>query len=334
MLERSVYEVSFYDPFNDFSFSTKKVEVRVDPLTGDRCRILDVNFSLPEMDVDAMVSGTEKGCPFCPENIERVTPRFPEDITPDGRLKLGGLFCFPNIVSYSLYSSVVTVTPYHFKMHENVESEHLVNAFKLSFLYLKRIAELDARVRFCSVNWNFLYPAGASIAHPHLQTMADPFPSTKMKKMLERAFDYYLSYGKNLFEAYLSRERDLEERYLAEDGGVHLLVSFSPLGALPDYTFVFKGCRHIFDVEERVSHFVSLLKRLFRYFSGNNIYSFNLALYLNLDELPFFTPVARVTPRLFPRPVKNSDVNFVKMMQDEGWVLKSPESVKEMFISA
>ncbi len=334
ILRKIKYKVKFYDPFSEFSLCEREAEVRFDPLSGDSSRVLNIDFSPPEMDVLSEVSGTEKNCPFCPERVEVSTPKFTEDIAPEGRLQLGGLYCFPNIVSYSSYSSVVTVTPYHFKMHHEIEKENLVSAFKLALTYLERVKSVDSRVKFSSINWNFLYPAGSSIAHPHLQTMADPFPSCKMKKVLDRAFSFYVEKGRSIFDEYVESEISIGERFILEKDDIFLLISFSPLGAIPDYTFVWRGCDSVDKVKERLESFVFMLLKLFRYFSTANIYSFNLALYLSFESLPFYTTFSRVTPRIFPRPVRNSDVNFVKLMQDEGWVLVSPESVREKVLSS
>ncbi len=333
MLESRVEKISFYDPFSDFSKKEIKLEVRKDPITGDSSRILDVKFKPPELDVDEWVKGTEKNCPFCLKNVEKMTSKFTEDLIPEGRLRLGDLLCFPNVVSYSKYSSVVVATPYHFKKAHEIEEDILKDAFSLALMYLKRVEKQDKNVRFSSINWNFLYPAGASIVHPHLQTMADTYPSSKMEKILKNAFDSFLS-GSHLFGDYIDYELKRDERFLVERDGVFSFISFSPIGAVPDFTFIFKEIGDIDGFQNKLEAFVSILKGIFSYMHSENLLSFNLAVYLSHESLPFYWIYARLTPRLFPRPVKNSDVNFVKMMQDECWVLIRPERIKSKVVSS
>ena len=325
MFEKRFEEVKFHDPFSNFSLKETGVEVRVDPITGHRSRVLDIEFKPPEFDVEELVKGTEKNCPFCPDKVKESTPLFPKDFAEEGRLELNGLYCFPNIVSYSKYSSVVVATPYHFKKAHEIESGVLKDAFSLALLYLERVVSYSEAVRFFSINWNFLYPAGASMAHPHLQTMADEFPSKGFKRVMERAFGYYMD-GKDLFREYVEREVSSGERFLGEKDGVYAFSSFAPFGALPDIVFVFKEASTYKHFQERLEAFVELFKKITEsLYELYNVFSFNLAIYLCKEALPFYTTYARLVPRIYPRPVLNSDVNFVKMMQDEGWVLVAPE---------
>ncbi len=325
MFERRFEEVEFHDPFSDFSLKKTGVDVRVDPITGHRSRILDIDFKPPVFNVDELVKGTEENCPFCPEKVKEATPLFPKEFAEEGRLELNGLYCFPNIVSYSKYSSVVVATPYHFKKAHEIENRVLHDAFSLALVYLERVVSLSGSVRFFSINWNFLYPAGASMAHPHLQTMADGFPSMGFRRIMERTFSYYMD-GRDLLQEYMEKEASNGERFLGEKNGIYAFSAFAPFGALPDVVFILKGTPTYVQFREKLEDFVEVFKKITgSLYEIYNVFSFNLSIYLSKETLPFYTTYARLVPRIYPRPVLNSDVNFVKMMQDEGWVLVAPE---------
>ena len=62
-------------------------EIRRDPLTGRTARIchfMELTWEKP--DFDKLVVGTEEWCPFCPDKVLKVTPCFPEEIVPGGRM--------------------------------------------------------------------------------------------------------------------------------------------------------------------------------------------------------------------------------------------------------
>lgn len=53
------------------------IEVRFDPLTGHSSRILPERGLMPAIDFDleAFARQTQSGCPFCPGQIDRLTPK-------------------------------------------------------------------------------------------------------------------------------------------------------------------------------------------------------------------------------------------------------------------
>ena len=69
---------TFLSPFNEFKPTTVTIEIRQDPLTPHRARILSFRYrSLVKKDLDALVEQSLKmGCPFCPENLPQKAARF------------------------------------------------------------------------------------------------------------------------------------------------------------------------------------------------------------------------------------------------------------------
>ena len=72
-------------------------EVRFDPLTGETGRVAHFLPTWPPpAGQDAGRVFIQGGsCPFCPENVERLTPKFPENVVPGGRLRKGEAVVFP-----------------------------------------------------------------------------------------------------------------------------------------------------------------------------------------------------------------------------------------------
>ncbi len=89
-------------------------ELRWDPLTGDTARLLRERVPmLPPSDFDlaGLAADTRAGCPFCPERVLAVTPRFPAALVEAGRIEVGAALLFPNLVGFAEHSSVCVYGP-------------------------------------------------------------------------------------------------------------------------------------------------------------------------------------------------------------------------------
>ena len=96
------------NPFKGFSMDEIPFEIRYDPLTGQSTRIFDLPYRpVPRPDFDAFIKKSkEMTCPFCPESLESMTPLFPEDMIPGGRLHDGAACLFPNLLPLDRYAGV------------------------------------------------------------------------------------------------------------------------------------------------------------------------------------------------------------------------------------
>ena len=96
-----------HDPRQGFALAEVEAEVRYHPLTGESARIC--HFSLkasPPVDLAAMVETSATSCPFCPGQLAAITPRFPDDLVPGGRLERGAAVVFPNLFPYDDVSGI------------------------------------------------------------------------------------------------------------------------------------------------------------------------------------------------------------------------------------
>ena len=66
-----------HDPRAGFKLTEVESEIRYEPLTGLSGRICHFALSkLPMPDLTPLVEMSRPVCPFCPERVEKVTPRF------------------------------------------------------------------------------------------------------------------------------------------------------------------------------------------------------------------------------------------------------------------
>ena len=94
--ERQQKNARYLDPQTNFQEKSIACEMRRDPLTGRSGRVAHgLGFHLPPLDVAPLVAISQVSCPFCLGRLFEVTPRFPVEIVPEGRLKLGEAVVFP-----------------------------------------------------------------------------------------------------------------------------------------------------------------------------------------------------------------------------------------------
>ena len=80
----------FLDPARGFAETKRFSEVRVDPLTGHTSRVLD--FPVKELgreNLSRLVEDSRAFCPFCPEVVKQVTPKFHPDLLRQERYAKG-----------------------------------------------------------------------------------------------------------------------------------------------------------------------------------------------------------------------------------------------------
>src|SRR5260370_42559652 len=88
--ERREKVARYLDPRAAFAEAAVACEIRRDPLTGRSGRVAHVlGFQVQPVAFDPRIEASRVGCPFCPERVFAVTPRFPEQVTPARRIVRG-----------------------------------------------------------------------------------------------------------------------------------------------------------------------------------------------------------------------------------------------------
>ncbi len=315
------------NPFRDFTPDKIPLEVRFDPLTGQTGRVFNLHYKCEPTDWTDIVKQSQKSfCPFCEAALEKSTPLFPQDLIPEGRIRLGEATLIPNLVPFDKYAGVCIMTHRHFVPLQDWSPENMLDAFAASQRFLKEIAARDPAVNYFCINWNFMPPAGSSIVHPHLQPNCGEVPTNEHRLQIEGSQAYREKTGRSYWDDFMAAERDERRRYIGEIGSTFWTMSFVPQSFLPDVMCLFRNHGSLLHVgENELDSFLRGLCGVLKHFHNNNVSSFNLSIFSVRDDADFRVN-ARISPRLLPRPIGNSDIAYLQMLHKEAFCVSLPES--------
>jgi galactose-1-phosphate uridylyltransferase len=307
-----------------------RVQRRYDPLTGRSCRVVPFNLDrIVKTDLPALEKRSkELPCPFCPPLVERIIPRFPPDVVPEGVIRRGNAFAFPNTGPYDISSAVIVFSGEHFVPLADFTLETVRDALLAAQEYVKCLHRSDSAIRHHFIAWNYMPPSGGSLVHPHLQGNAGRKPTNFQKLLLDASRRYYRKYGTNYWGDLLEQERQTGERYIGQIGNTQWLTCFAPRGRLSDILVLFPGKASVLELSENdLRDFAAGLLKVFGYISELNLVSFNMSTYSGSENGRFWTQ-ARITPRgqLLYSPVETSDQFYYQLMHDENVCILSPEA--------
>lgn len=329
---KKVNKTRYYDPTKNFELSEVDSEKRYDPLTGKMVRIFPFRkIGFPKHDWTPFVEESRKRfCPFCPEVIEKTTPRFPEELIAEGRLKVGEAVLVPNLHPFETHTGVVVMTQRHYLSMDDISPEIISDSIEAGLRYLSIIGEKDPEnARFSSVNWNYMPYAGGSLIHPHMQVISGADPSCLDGEMARSAAVYFDSHGRNYWQDLVEAEKKEGLRYIGSTGGVQWLATFAPLG-MGDVTAVIPDCPSFRDVtNEQLAQLTRGIKNVISYYSSVNIPAFNMAMYFAGKEDKGFTCTVRLVGRYTLFPLVGSDVSHMQMLHHDPWTLHLPELMAE-----
>lgn len=324
-------KMRFMNPFKEFSPDETSLEIRYDPLTGQTARIFDLNYKpIEKPDFESLIEKSGQGnCPFCPEAIEKSTTLYPEELIPEGKVRVGEACLFPNLLPLDRYTGVCVMSRRHFIPIHEFTPEIMKDAFTAALSFIKQVARRDPRARFFNINWNYMSPAGSSILHPHLQVNSGEIPTRQNRLLMEASHSYFLANGSSFWADYAALERKTGERYLKDIGSTFWAMSFAPQGALPDISFLFIDSSSMLQLEEKdLDSFLRGLAGAIGYIHKQGLYSFNVSIFSGREN-EHFRVNGRVTPRLLLREIGNSDQTYYQVLHREPCSMKPPESVRK-----
>lgn len=321
-LQRKVLTSEILDPRRDFQPTPTEVEVRWDPLLGYSARLVRDAHFLPRSDFDLEAFGRETAetCFFCAPRVETVTPRFPAELVPEGRIRRGEALLFPNIQAYSQYSSVSIYSPtLHYLPLEQVTAPVVRDNLAVQVEFLTRVARRAPGAAWTSISANHMLPSGSSLFHPHIQGSADPHPTT-VQELLARV-------PGARFRDYLETERTLGERHLGTLGGVDWLASFAPFGFNELRAFV-PGVASLIQLsDEHVAALAEGIARALNLYAELGYQCFNLAIYGAPPETDGYLLNARLVCRSNLQPLYRSDVAYFERLYWQAMVDGAPEDL-------
>lgn len=327
--EKREEQAELLDQREGYARKSIPFEIREDPLTGHVSRILPFRRKLNESAISPdVIQASRKGCPFCPDQVESMTPRFVPEIAPEGRLRKGKAVSFPNSFPYARHNWVVVLSDEHFYTLDQFSEEILKDGFLVAQEGIRRIGTQDPGFAFSSINWNYLPQSGGGLYHPHLQVVSDRIPTFSQREILEGLRSYQKEQGSFFWQDFLSEEMKINERYLGQQGDVHFFSAFSPRGILGEILILFSHRSTLDEItEEDWIDFSDGVVKVFQYLRERQTFSFNLAIFSGTIPEVHSWVHARLCPRILIPPWNTSDINYFEKLHGEVICVISPEDM-------
>jgi galactose-1-phosphate uridylyltransferase len=184
-------------------------------------------------------------------------------------------------------------------------------------------------IRYCSINWNYLPPAGASILHPHFQVVADRTPTQLQGKLIRESASYYEKSRSNYWHDLIHTEVKMEDRYLYHNDHIAVFTSFAPqgnnevLGILPEVSSILEMEEHSFDTLSKV------ISKVLKGYYNMGIESFNMSVFPGpIDQKNnFYSLSFKINSRPRLRTYYINDCGFMERLHLESIIETKPEDV-------
>lgn len=334
--EKTVQRARILSPLQGFKLVTQPIEVRRDPLTGGRCRI---NFERTKRvkhvaevtEVEKIVEASRARCFLCPENLEKMTPMFPDDF-PERRIKVGAACLFPNLFPFEGFHAVGIFSGDHYLDLNQFSPKLLEDCFKGCLKYFEQVHGRHPEIKYWHISWNHMPPAGASIVHPHVQVTADPGPTSRLRELIESSKSYFDREGSNYWSDLVEAERKGGDRFIGKTGSVNWLTSFAPEGN-NEVAAVFAGTSAIIRLKEHgLGDFCDGLSRTLKGYHALGVQSFNMTTFsgpCNEDLSEYYFLNAKLVSRPSPGHLYTGDDGFMEKLHHETVVETIPEALAE-----
>jgi galactose-1-phosphate uridylyltransferase len=282
--------------------------------------------------IQEIINRTREKCFFCPENLEKTTPKFPPEIAPEGRLRKGNFVLLPNLFPFAEHHAVGVLSENHFLRLNEITKETLENSFAVSIDHFNRIFKLNNEMKFCSINMNYMPPAGASIVHPHTQITSDIKGSGKLLELLQKSQEYHKIHGTNYWTDLVETEAWLKERFIGTSGDVSWLTNYAPMGKNEVLGIVTSPISHFraFD-EVLIRDFSEGLSKIFKgLWEKRHVRSINFTIYsgpIDTNLSDYFRVHIKMISRPVLRPFYTSDTAFMENFYAEPIIETAPEDV-------
>jgi galactose-1-phosphate uridylyltransferase len=330
-------ETVILDPSNNMQRKLIPSEIRKDPLTGKTSRICHFRpLKWEKPDLDQLIAGTEKTCPFCPDKVMKITPCFPEDIVPEGRVVLNDKVLFPNIAPYDILGAVATLGDRHYIPMTDFEAERLADGFRLAIKFFHQVNKINhPESVYHLVSWNYMPASGSSVIHPHYQVFATAYAPNQLRAELQAAERYMKKNGTNYWDDLVKAETTAKDRFLGRIGRSNWMTVFAPLGVAGDVIAVVDDTSSTLELtDDDLTDLANGLNNLMAAYDKIGIYNFNVSFYPGAagDDFTRFHLV--FSPRTyFSEALGTPDVAALRNLGNEGVCMAFPEDINKMLIS-
>ncbi|MEM2875031.1 MAG: hypothetical protein QW567_03320 [Candidatus Hadarchaeales archaeon] len=323
----------FRSPLCGFSEVEQLIEIRTDPLTGERCRINIERTKRPKQspaesaELRRTVEESRRNCFFCPQCIEDKTPKLPAEL--GERIRVGRAIVFPNLFPFGAFHAVGVFSEDHYLSLHEFPADMMADCFSACVQYFTSVSRLDPSRRFWHISWNYMQPAASSIIHPHVQILAEPLPTPHLEELMERSREYHGRHGSNYWADLVEAEMKGGERYIGRTGRVHWLASYAPR-ASREVMGIVEGSSSLAQVGGDLHDLCDGLSRVLRGYHEMGVRSMNFTTFSGpFDESisDFYWLNVRVISRPAPAPFHISDCGFMERLHLEPVIEVMPEDV-------
>jgi galactose-1-phosphate uridylyltransferase len=266
----------------------------------------------------------------------KITPCFPEDIVPEGRIVLNDKVLFPNIAPYDILGAVATLGDRHYIPMTDFEIERLADGFRLAIKFFQQINKINhPESVYHLVSWNYMPASGSSIIHPHYQVFATSYAPNQLRTELQAAERYMKKNGTNYWDDLVKAEKTAKDRFLGRIGRSNWMTVFAPLGVAGDVVAVVDDTCSTLDLtDDDLTDLANGLNKLMAAYDKIGIYNFNVSFYPGAagDDFTRFHLV--FSPRTyFNEALGTPDVAALRNLGNEGVCMAFPEDINKMLIS-
>jgi len=333
-LNKQVSQAVFLSPLKNFELDSQEIETRLDPLTGYTCivrtgrKVWQQLYTTDEKLLAEIVEQSRGRCFFCPDKVYESTPKYPEELIPGGRIMVGEACLFPNLFAQKEYSAIAVITHQHFVPLDEFTTDMLANAFKACSIYFKQVYEKKS-VRYAEIGFNYLFPAGASIPHPHLQVMASHWPYFLTSYLVDHSREYYTKASVSFWEELVQTEKEIGQRYIGCLGNTEWLVPFAPMREDEVHGVVRNKSNFLEFDDSDWEGLADGISRVFKYYQDKGLSSCNFALYsgpLN-EKLDYLWAGVRIVSRSSVQAQPINDMWYSQNILYDGLVTEPPEEI-------
>ena len=236
--DKHIQDSTIHNPMMDNQLDTQSLEIRKDPLTGAQSvfnpRLEDkVSMFYEPSDtalIEKLAEESRANCFLCGDTWKQITPTYPKDLIPEGRIQIGKAVLFPNLFPVAQIHSVIRVGDKHYVPLSEFDPQTVEDAFETSVELARKLITAGMNVRYLTVNGNYLGPAGASIAHPHFQVVGGDMPFTYLENIMDLCRQYFQKHRTCYWSDLVELEKEKEGRYIGATDSVEWLASFAPSG--------------------------------------------------------------------------------------------------------
>lgn len=318
------------NPLNKFREEIQEVEYRQDPLTGAWSRLNLDRAKRPHQAVSKPAKIQLKGqCLFCKKNIGEGTPKFSEAIVPEGRIEAGGFVLFPNLFPFAAHHAVGVLTEKHDAGLDEITPEMWASALSATIEWFRKVYKFDTRMRFASINMNYMMPAAASVIHPHMQATVDRFPTNGVDALYRKSWDFFDRTKENFWDEYSAKD---SERFIFQAGNTSWHASFAPRAA-NEVIGIVSGKSGFFDLTpESIAEMALGISKAFSALWKIGARSANMAIFaspLNENLSHFFNMHIVIVSRPEPKEFYTADRGFMEVLHREPVVSYLPEDLAQ-----